>query len=319
MRFIVKLIFTIPTIFTTSLNASPARTTLYMTSCCGPFTGEEDLELYLYDTKKGANYSCKVEHFYVDDGLRYAVTNCNVGTSSNGYSTPLTIIAEDRMNKGGIKLKFTFGNSSNMMEVKLIRPENTMINASRYKEDNVVFYSRVLYIADSRINTSEIIGFQNTNDYISTKRTNALDFSELSFTHSSYIALSYSKAFLRIYDYENVYPYLKSGSSPSIIELPLTLSKSEGVITFTYSTKMYVKKTTLQMYPRKAVGTVMTNEFFIPSGAEEKMSNNELEIIIENFGADRSCITIPLEFYDYRSLFGLCHNSDFCIEGGIVK
>ena len=318
MRFIVKLGFIVPMIFTTSLNAQTPKITIYMDQCCGPFTGESDFEIYLYDSKKGANYSCTLSHYYVDSGNKYASTSCQVGTKSNGVSTPLTIVAEGRMEHSGIKLHFDFGNGRTF-ETNMKRPEHSSINAARYKESDVVINNRIIYFGDNRLNTSEKMSFKNTNDYISTNKNNAMDFSELSFVHSSYIGLNYTKAFLRIYDYENVYPKFSSGTSLTIIELPLALSKNDGVITFECKTKLYVKMSTLEMYPKKASGTVQTTEFYVPIGREEKMSSNELEIIIENFGADQSIITIPLEFYDYRSLFGLCHNADYCVEGGIVQ
>lgn len=319
MKSIKKILFSIASVFTCAIGITPTSPkTLYTGISYGPFEGDSDAEVYIYNWEENVNYTVKLEHFYVNTNVRYAVCTGVVATKNSSNVIPVVFVGEGRMDKGGVRLKFTFSNGKSY-EITVKKPEHSQINASRYKEEDIVINNRVIFMAALGFFSYETISFKNTNEYLSTDKYNAISFGELFFNHSYYIESTYSSAYLKIYDTENIYPNLTKGTGSNIVKVPLSLSQNDKVVTFTPNAKLYVKPDTLQMYKSHYRGTNPTKNIYVPIGKEKKMENNEMEIVIEDYGADKSIITIPLIFYDYRSMFGLCHDSDYCITGGVKK
>ena len=88
-------------------------------------------------------------------------------------------------------------------------------------------------------------------------------------------------------------------------------------ITFELDEKMYVNPTTLQMSSSRVKNYVETNELFVPVGKEDLLYLDDSYILIKEAGYSAVDIVLPFTFFFGKVLIGFCHESDFCLVGGI--
>lgn len=319
MKFIKAasfVLFLFPTL-SISTSRDSVEIHFYMKEAVGPFSGEEDIEFYVYCDMPGYVTNCQAFLRYRNQNKLYASSTFKVGYVNSGDSTPCTLVLDGRMDDGGVNLTFVLENGPTY-ETFITKYECLSFNASKYKSEPLYLYNKFLFLNNNHFVDVEYFNFSNTSDYISIDKKNAFDFKELSFLYSPYLSFKAESAYLQIMDYENIYPKLHTGTN-KLIQVPLEYTQTIDKISFTCKSDMYVNPTTLEMRRLPAFEFEKTNDFFVPLTKEEKMVNNQVGILLKGAGYDKSEIYIPLEFYDYQKLMGFCFDSDYCIVGGVKQ
>ena len=101
------------------------------------------------------------------------------------------------------------------------------------------------------------------------------------------------------------------------IHIPLKSRNVAGKISFSFNRQMYVNESNLDMSSVYISDYVQTDSLYVPVFKQEKMQNNELNIVLVEAGFDQSNITIPLRYVFDSNYFGYCDESEYCIHGGV--
>ena len=277
----------------------------------GHFDGSENTPLTYksLDSRK----TIKMVVDYYQNGTYYARQSKTLTTS--GVNVPLNIL--DRTELGPIQVKYKFtadGETHLEYDATLVKPSRSTYYV---RSDSIRIPYVCFGIFVDAVCNEERYDFKDTNEYISIDDRSVLDLSEFSFNYYPKSYYSCESAYLKIVDYENVYPYLRKIDRINTILIPLSFSNYYGNITFKYNREMYVNVSNFEMRETSAKGFVKTDSLYVPIYSQEKMSNNELSIVLMGSGFDESEINIPLRYFYDGNYLGYCGESDYCIHGGI--
>lgn len=301
--------FITSTLFTVS--AVPGKKPTFSSDLVGPTTGEKDFHVNFYSTMN--TYEGHANLSYIGPGSIYAVRAFTVATPASGLSTPMELTIEGRMSTG-VKIDLTIDTRN--FQIYLYKPVRNAININRYRNGLYQTEHHFFKISRNQVLYTESFDFQETTEYISCDRGNKLVLSDIYFSYLDF-PFTAKKASLVINDYYKIYPALHTNSATNLIDFPLMYEQDSEKITFSSMARLYVNPTTLDLRPFKTDGYVSTRDIYVPIGKEDKLANTEIYIRIEEAGYGLTTITIPLQFSDFKQLFGFCYESDFCIEGGI--
>lgn len=191
------------------------------------------------------------------------------------------------------------------------------INALQYRDSGYQSENRFIKVENNKVITGERFGFSNFNEYISKQKNNAIDFSTVFFEYLENFDFTYSKAELHIKDYKDVYPNLVKIDNEIVINLACFNKK--GTICFEYYDNLYVNQESLDMSSIALSDYVEADNFYIPIGKQHLLEENDAYILVKEVGYSAIDITLPLSFYFNKKMLGLCYDSDYCIEGGIIE
>ena len=310
MKYTKALIIPLLSLFTISAGTpTPKRAIVFTDIVIGPFDDSQDFYLR-FKSGSERTYDGKVELYNAVSGTMYGRSSFTV---EEDFGDPVRIFARGRVGTDGLRYVFTFNQTTIAF---LINPiVSVELNANAHKRDKVTFNNCCIGIYASRAISSESYDLSDTLDYVTVNENNIVDFSEVCFEYDRSDYLVYSSSYLEVVDYEGVYSFRDQNN---IVRFSLTPVVNDGKIYFRQNSQMYVNSNTLEMSPIARVGYQNTNSIYVPIGREIDFENNDLKLVIEDCGFSKSKVVIPLNFFSTSKLFGACHESDYCVEGGIV-
>ena len=278
----------------------------------GPFSINEDSYIQLFTNGATVKFSIDYYDLFYNSLYSHIDYDCQ---SMGSIRLPF----KNRLTNKGIRGNFKYNLGMKQVEINPVfyPPSYQTINVALLSEKVVVHEGVCFEINDDKYNTKETLDFTNTNRYITTNSKNQIDISDVSFVYSNSFFSSCSKAYLKIYDYENVYPYVNKIGN--LIEVPINIYNDKNEIGLSWNSKLYVNSQTLDMSSDPRENYEETTSFYLPIGKESQFSRNEVSLIIEEFGLNKDTIIIPFDYFSSKRLFGACYDSDYCIEGGIKR
>ena len=310
MKYTKAFLLPLCSLFTISAGTvTPKRAIVFTDIVIGPFDDTQDFYLR-FKSGSERTYDSKVELYNAVSGTMYGRSTFTV---SEDFGDPVRIFARGRVGTDGLRYVFTFNSTTISFLINPIVPVE--LNANAHKRDIVTFNNCCIGLYLSRPISTESYDFSDTLDYVTVNENNIVDFSEVCFEYDRFEYLVYSSSYLEVVDYEGIYSFRDQNN---IVRFPLAPYVNEGKIYFRQKSQMYVNSNTLEMLPISFIGYQSTNNIYVPIGREIDFENNELKLVIENCGFSKSKVVIPLNFFSTGKLFGACHESDYCVEGGIV-
>lgn len=264
---------------------------------------------YLLTTRLYINKTNTLQFSSHQDGVFSASGN------SHSFNYPLRY----RLTGDGLRFNYQLECGTQNIEANgVLYPYTPLnINAILYRDSGYQSENRFIKLENNKVVTGERFGFSNFNEYISKQKNNALDFSTVNFEYLENFDFIYSKAELHIKDYNDVYPQLTKTDNEIVINLACFNKK--GTICFAYNDNLYVNQETLDMSSIYLPDYVEADNFYIPIGKQHLLEESDSYILVKEVGYSSIDITLPLSFYFTKKMLGLCYDSDYCIEGGILE
>ncbi len=163
--------------------------------------------------------------------------------------------------------------------------------------------------------TSERLNFSGYVNYFIVDNYLNLPLAQFDFTWIYSGALSYTKAYMKFYDGDNIFKYLPH--TIGYVEVPITLSKNSNKISLNFAKTMYVFPKTLEMSLDPLPGFKETNDFYLPVNKKDQVALIDFSFYFEGFGGSKSNYHFAINYDCDQSLLGPCHSSDYCVVGGI--
>ena len=191
------------------------------------------------------------------------------------------------------------------------------INVAMYRKEPYVRKGVYLSIDDSKIHSTEEYDFTDLNEYITVEKGNKLDLSHLKFKYNCPHELSCGDIYLKIKDYNNLFPHLNKSNGEVSLKMKFTQENNE--ITLSLEEPLYVNNYTHDMSSIPLDDYVETNTLYVPYGKEELLMDDEIYITIKDAGFSLTDFVVPFNFYFSNKYLGECYDSDYCITGGVKQ
>lgn len=318
MKLRNKLLFV--SILPLCLSASPHKKNFefYSTNVLSKLTGDSNatLDLFIKPVVSG-NYQV-VSRLYNNAHNNLLFSNTfNEGVTSSGTSFSVEYPLRYKLTGDGLRFDFeiTFLNRVTTYSGLLYPFTNQVINVSNYKDSVYTTENRFIKVETNQVVTGESFSFADYNEYLSKKSDNTIDFSTIKFKYLNDYSFKYLKAEYHIKDYKNVYPHLKKTNGEIVLDM--ICIPNNGEISFSLLQIMYVNKDTLDMSNIKLPNYVITSDLYVPIGKQSLLEENDSYILIKEAGYSAVDLMFPLTFYLSKPMLGLCHDSDYCIAGGV--
>ena len=191
------------------------------------------------------------------------------------------------------------------------------INVSMYRKEPYVRDGVYLSVDESELHSKEEFDFTDLNEFITTERNSVLDLSHLKFKYNCQHEFSSSDIYLRIKDYNDLFPNLNHFNGE--VSLKMKFVQENNGITLILDEQLYVNKYTYEMSSNPMENYEETNMLYLPKGKENLLEDNEIYIFIKDAGYSLTDFTIPFTFYLNNKYVGECYDSDYCITGGVKQ
>ena len=191
------------------------------------------------------------------------------------------------------------------------------INVAMYRKEPYIREGVYLSVDDSNIHSTEEYDFTDLNEYITVGKGNKLDLAHLKFKYNCPHELSCGDIYLKIKDYNNLFPNLNRVNGE--VSLKMKFVQENNEITLSLDEQLYVNKSTHNMSSTLLDNYEETNTIYVPYGKEELLMDDEMYITIKDAGYSLTDFVIPFNFYFSNKYLGECYDSDYCITGGVKQ
>ena len=321
MKFIKRLSL-LSTTFLISAGIIPTEDILFFAqtdAIYGPFNNEGNHTVgFIAPVNGRETYSMTIDYYYESTGNKYGTQTFMMGKTDYNYQELLTSGYFSNVISSGIKIKYIF--EGKMLKTRPVTSILRMPGEDQFIAKGKKVFPYVCWgIVNGVAVNEESYDFEDMNEYFSVSNDNAFDLSEIRFLYyPNNTSLLYKKAYLEITDYEHIYRYM-SITMGSVIKVPVVINQNNNEISFEIKSNMYVNQKNLQMSSIPGLGFVKTDNFYLPLEGKDKIQNNEMRIVIEEAGFNKSKISIPVQYFNTHGYFGMCADSEYCIGGGIKE
>ena len=283
-----------------------------------------DQFLYLYFNENVIpTYKFRMQFLDVDtDELLFdklvAYSELSSGTFPKAYDFLMPF--EEYFSSKGLKISLTHYCPHNLTassSVVIYPSKKEEVNVSAYRKSPYVREGVYLSVVDAYLQSKEEFDFSDLNEYIAIERNNKLDLSNIKFKYLCPHDFSSEDIYLKIRDFNNVFPNLKNDSGE--VSLKMKPIQENNQITLVLEDKLYVNTQTYEMSLEEKDNFVETDTLFIPNGKEQLLTDNEVYISIKNAGFSETDFMIPFAFSFANKYVGECYESDYCITGGVKQ
>ena len=300
----------------------PANEMLILGSTCGAFDGSSDVSLTCLMNNYQKGLMLNIEYHNTQYGTRFMVQTVdideNIDRSKKRLKFPLLL--KGNMFKTGVTIDMHIGNKS-----KLLWEKQFTIYPKLSESINTKNYIKKQYVIKDTILTplwvdSESYDFTSTLDIITNDMNNALEISEIYFSHYPSIDNldNNGNCFLVIKDQYEIYQSIDKVETNKI-KIPVSIKRNDQIYYFEFKNEMYVNPNNLQMSFRQTDGYIKTSNFYIPLGKLEQLQDSEIYFELNKIGMNDTNVKMPLSFVNGKNIFGACYNSTYCIQGEVKK
>ena len=191
------------------------------------------------------------------------------------------------------------------------------INVSMYRKEPYIRNGVYLSMDDGILHSSEEYDFTDLNEFIPVEKNSKIDLTHLKFKYNCPHELTSGDIYLKIKDYNNLFPYLNKFNGE--VSLKMKFEQNNSEITLKLDEPLYVNSETCEMSSSLLDGFTETDTLFVPHGKEELLLDDEVYITIKDAGFSLTDFTIPFSFYFPNKYLGECYESDYCITGGVKQ
>ena len=179
--------------------------------------------------------------------------------------------------------------------------DDVVVNPLKYQEQHQESYS-----------------FNGFIDYFNEDNYYRLHIDNLYINYSCFRAFPGCTAYLHFIDYNHIFPYLDSGDSIPVVDIPLRVFYEDNAVIFEYPSIMYVDPKTLEMSLTPVSGMVETHQFYLPRNKLSLLVDQDFYLNVTNFGFGQSSFSWKMKYVNNRNLIGDCDSSDYCVVGEVI-
>ena len=287
------------------------------------FTSDDDLVIPVSITKFSSSTYKLVFSIYnaATDAKVYTKTykGSEIGTSLP-VNFDIDLPIKNRLKADGLRLEFVhyLKGLPYRSETGVIYPfQKQQVNVAAFRREPFIAKGNYLEIVDHKVYSDEIYDFTNLNEYLSFSQSNKLDLSNISFKFTSSSPFNCHNITLNIRDYKSVFPDIEKNNN--LITLKMKYTQIDDDVTLSLDEELYVNVDTLEMSQNPKDNYVETDSVFVPTNKEDDFMGDEMFIRMVDCGYSLSDFNIPFNFYFSKKYVGECHESDYCIHGGIKE
>ena len=287
------------------------------------FSTESDAIIPITITKAiNSLYKISVTLYDLSDNKLYerTYTANDMGGVSLPVNFDLVLPFKDYLTPNGLKVELVYKNSKNVLETQMVTVypySKKSINVTAYKKEDYVDKGNYIQILEMKMFSDETYSFKDLNEYIALGENSKLELNSICFTYDSPFNFACSEVYLKIKDYQNVFPNLQDENKDVILRMKYT--QNNKIISLSLNEDLYVNQDTLEMSRVKLPNTVKTNDIFVSLGKEELLYDDDISINIKNAGVSYTDFYMPFSYYLNKKYVGQCYESDYCITGGIKQ
>ena len=312
MKSISLLILPSLSLLTTYLPRAEIKAMIYTKGVYGTFTDDKNYTIEFISTQP--NNTITIDFVDTTVGVKYA--NKSITFDKEGS---ILFPFETRITTTGVRVDFkiTAKNFTSSRMIVFKSPTYETVDITTLAKKKLTRNGVCFQMVNNTYVSLERYDFTETIREFTTTNGNILDFSELHFSYSFTDHLPYENAYLEIIDNVLMYPKISKNGTKDRIVLPVTVSYSNGIASFSLNNSMYVNPKTLEMSSRARTGFEPTENFYVRLGREKDLAANDFTLVMERCGYNKDTLVIPLEYFYSSKPFGACYEADVCVNGGI--
>lgn len=287
------------------------------------FSTESDAIIPITITKSISTlYKIKVTLYDLSDNKLYerTYTANDMGGTSLPVNYDLILPFKDYLTPNGLKVELEYKNSKTVLDTQMVTVypySKKTVNITAYRKEDYVDKGNYIQILEMKMFSDETYSFKDLNEYIALGENSKLELNSISFAYDSPFNFACSEVYLKIKDYQNVFPNLQDENKDIILRMKYT--QNNKIISLSLNEDLYVNQDTLEMSRVQLPNTVKTNDIFVSLGKEELLYDDDVSINIKNAGLSYTDFYMPFSYYLNKKYVGQCYESDYCITGGIKQ
>ena len=277
------------------------------------------------------NYRANIDNQQIIERLRIFNKN-NVVVSASSHpsftyednaliTTSFTIPIRDYLTRDGITLKFEILNKATRTVLRVYSatiypledssPSYIYLRSNPYQTSAIGFYGD----GESMKEAKEYFDFTGLNGFLDIDYYYRLTLQSFAFPYTSPFNLSYSAVNLKFQDRENLFPYLTHDAN-SYINVPLSATKNNNKVNFSYKNKFYVNPQTLQISDLARQGFNLTSYFYLPINGKTAFNDTPITIDFVTFGKSQITASFSLTYVVDKTLVGVSDDGLNYVSGG---
>ena len=124
-----------------------------------------------------------------------------------------------------------------------------------------------------------------------------------------------AEAYLHFDDYDSIFKRMYPKNGTPEFDIPLTVTKTNNIVTFKFRDTMYVHPQTMEMSLDARPDFLATNYFYLPVNRRSDMFNQKFTLRVDSFGYNKTTFSWDIRYTNTRDLIGDCNNADYCVRG----
>lgn len=295
---------------------------LISTGVYGPFDGTTNPTLRFQLNRSGAGFNAILSFYYYDTGTRYGTKKYDLDEVVTNNAFDVSFVLKNRMANGvSVRVSTEYKSETNVKSTNIVLYPTTSdkIYSYNYRNTSYNISNRAFKIENNAVYTDEKVNFKDTIDYLTNDIENAIDVSEISFTHISKLPLNDTSGYLYIEDEDNsLFPNLEH--SDNGVKFPIKAVKNSNDVSLVTNFTYYYNKLTLAMAKTKLnANFISTKKIYIKKTMMSSLENKTIYVRLPSILKSGTTIEIPLQFIKDKNFVGLCSDSNHCIIGGIKE